>query len=34
MKEKGGGVRGTDTLKPEYNILKMAGSSLGYKHSE
>lgn len=23
-----------DTLKPEYNILKIAGSSLGYKHSE
>lgn len=22
-----------DTLKPEYNILKIAGSSLGYKHS-
>lgn len=23
-----------DTLKPEYNILKVAGSSFGYKHSE
>ena len=23
-----------DTLKPEYNILKVAGSSLGYKHTE
>lgn len=23
-----------DTLKPEYNILKVAGSNLGYKHSE
>ena len=23
-----------DTLKPEYNILKKTGSSLGYKHSE
>jgi hypothetical protein len=23
-----------DLLKPEYNILKIAGSSLGYKHSE
>lgn len=23
-----------DTLNPEYNILKVAGSSLGYKHSE
>jgi hypothetical protein len=23
-----------DTLSPEYNILKKAGSSLGYKHSE
>jgi len=23
-----------DELKPEYNILKIAGSSLGYKHSE
>lgn len=23
-----------DTLKPEYNILKIAGSSLGFKHSE
>jgi group I intron endonuclease len=22
-----------DTLKPEYNILKKAGSSFGYKHS-
>lgn len=22
-----------DTLKPEYNILKITGSSLGYKHS-
>jgi group I intron endonuclease len=23
-----------DLLKPEYNILKLAGSSLGFKHSE
>ena len=23
-----------DTLKPEYNILKLAGSSLGHKHTE
>lgn len=23
-----------DTLKPEYNLLKLAGSSLGYKHTE
>ena len=23
-----------DTIKPEYNILKVAGSSLGFKHSE
>ena len=23
-----------DCLKPEYNILKIAGSSLGFKHSE
>jgi len=23
-----------DTLKPEYNIVKIAGSTLGYKHSE
>ena len=23
-----------DTLNPEYNILKIAGSSLGFKHSE
>ena len=23
-----------DTLEPEYNILKVAGSSLGFKHSE
>lgn len=23
-----------DLLKPEYNILTVAGSSLGYKHSE
>ena len=23
-----------DTLKPEYNIVKKAGSTLGYKHSE
>lgn len=23
-----------DLLKPEYNILKIAGSSLGFKHSE
>jgi group I intron endonuclease len=23
-----------DLLKPEYNILKIAGSSFGYKHSE
>jgi hypothetical protein len=23
-----------DLLKPEYNILKVAGSSLGFKHSE
>lgn len=23
-----------DTLKPEYNVLKIAGSSFGYKHSE
>ena len=23
-----------DSLKPEYNILQKAGSSLGYKHSE
>lgn len=23
-----------DLLKPEYNILKIAGSSLGYKHTE
>ena len=23
-----------DDLKPEYNILKVAGSSLGYKHTE
>jgi len=23
-----------DTLKPEYNIAKIAGSILGYKHSE
>lgn len=23
-----------DTFKPEYNILKVAGSTLGYKHTE
>lgn len=23
-----------DTLKPEYNLLQVAGSSLGYKHTE
>jgi len=23
-----------DTLKPEYNVAKLAGSTLGYKHSE
>jgi ABC-type Fe3+ transport system substrate-binding protein len=34
LKKKQGEQSYIDLLKPKYNILRTAGSSLGYKHSE